>query len=111
MATAVKRQYSKSIGTTAVQIGSYAAPSVTTGVYVTGLVVANTTAGTVFASVAIYDGTNYAYLCQNTPVPTGASINVVNNNNRQALNAGDKVFVTSNVALSLDVNMSVAEIQ
>jgi len=111
MATTLRRKFQKGIGSTATAVGGYTAPSVTTGVYMTGLIVCNTTASSVNATVDIYDGTTHVNLCTNSPVPAGGSITLADHGNRQVLNSGDQVFVASNAAASLDVNMSVMEIQ
>lgn len=111
MATTLRRKSSKSVGTTATLVGGYTAPNVTTGVYVTGLIVANTTGNSVLATVDVFDGTTAFNLCVSAPVPAGGSITLADQGNRQVLNSGDGIRVTSNAAASLDANMSVMEIQ
>lgn len=111
MATSIKRASSNSVGITPVAIGAYTAPSVTTGVTVFGLTVANTLGGpTVLISAYVFDGSNIFYLVRNAVVMQGGAITICDEGSRQALNANDQVFVFSSTAASVDVNMSVAEI-
>lgn len=109
MPTLIKRASSKNVGAVATQVGGYTAPTVATGVYVTGLVVANSSASPAAVTVDVFDGATHFNLCTSTPVPVGSSINLADNSNRLALNANDKVFVTTPSGL-VDVNMSVSEI-
>src|SRR5436305_543357 len=96
MSTSLKRKSSAAIGTTPTAIGAYTAPSVTTGVYVTGLTCANITGASIQVTVDIYDGVTHFNLVKNAPVPNGGSLVVADEGNRQVLNSGDQVFVTSN---------------
>lgn len=111
MATSIKRKSQKNIGTSAVAVGAYTAPSVTTGVFITGLVCCNTTVNSVTVTADIFDGTTHFNLCTNSNVPPGASISLADHGNRIGLNANDQVFVTSSATSSIDVNMTVMEIQ
>jgi hypothetical protein len=111
MATTLLRKYSVNIGTSAVQVGAYTAPSVTTGTFLVGLSICNTTAGTVLASADIYDGSTHAHLAVNATVPPGGTINLADHGHRICLNSGDQVFVTSNTASSLDATLSIEQIQ
>lgn len=112
MATSLKRKASALIGITATAVGSYTAPSVTTGVTISSLVIANalTTGANILVTCYIFDGTTQVNLCVNALIISGGSITLADQGTRHTLNAGDQVFVKSNTPASADVNMSVAEI-
>lgn len=111
MATVLRRKSSKSIGTTPIAVGAYTAPSVATGVFVTGLTISNTLPSTsVNVRVDVFDATTHFFLCVDAPVPVGGSISLADNGHRLVLNGGDQIFVSSSASSSLDVNMSVSEI-
>lgn len=116
MSNSIKRRSSKSIGAAATVVGTgstqgaYTAPSVTSGVFVTGLTLCNTTGSAITAQCYITDGTLNFNLCVNTPIPSGGSLSLADEGHRCALNAGDQVVIASSAASSIDVNMSVLEI-
>jgi len=87
----------------------YTAPSLTTATVI-GLVVANAAGADTTATVkVISSGTSVtANLCLATPVPAASNLNVLNNNNRVVLQAGDSITVTCVAAC--DVVVSVLEI-
>ena len=108
MPLAVKRLASTGIGTSRVQVGSYTAPA-STATVVIGLAVANTTGSTVTATVETSsDGVTFVRYGSAVQIPTGAFFEFVES--KLALSAGDRVYVTSNTAASLDVTMSLTEI-
>lgn len=111
MATTLRRKFSKGVGVAATQIGAYTAPSVTTGVFLTGLSVANTTGGNITVTVQLYDGVTFLNLATNAAIPATSSVNFADYGNRIILNSGDSVYVTSNTAASADVNLAIEEIQ
>lgn len=109
MANSFNRKTSRSVGTTATQIGGY---SVATGTQTTviGLTVANTITSAIQASVYHYDGTNITYLVKNMTIYPGQSQVVVGGEQKVVLIPGDSVYVVSNTATSVDAIMSILEI-
>jgi hypothetical protein len=87
----------------------YTAPGGTTATVI-GLVVANAAGADTTATVKVIDNsaTVTANLCLATPVPAASNLNVLNNNNRVVLEAGDSITVTCVAAC--DVVVSVMEI-
>lgn len=91
----------RSIGTTAVAIGT-AASTIT----VIGLSVANTTDNTVTADVMLYDGTNDTYIVKGMDVVPGSSQVVVGGDQKLVLVAGNSIKIKSSAASSVDAVMS-----
>jgi hypothetical protein len=109
MATVLRSERSASIGTGATTVGGYTAPSVTTGVVITGLIIANRSASTITVTVQIPTGTAVV-LCNGATLLPGGSLILADDGNRIVLNSGDQVQVVSSLASSVDAIMSVAEI-
>lgn len=111
MSTSLKSERSQNIGTTPVAVGTYTAPSVTTGVYVTGLCVANVTASTVVTvNVDLWTGSVATNIVKGATIVVGGSLLLASEGNRIILNSGDQVRVTSSAATSVDATLSVAEV-
>jgi hypothetical protein len=113
MPTVLKSLRSSAIGTSMTQIGGYAAPSVTTGVVITGLLCINRSGSTISISVAINNGTDPqggAFLVSGATLLSGGVLVLADDGNRLTLNATNFVYATSSLASSLDIVMSVAEI-
>jgi len=87
----------------------YTAPALTTATVI-GLVVANAAGADTTATVKVVDSSASvtANLCLSTSVPAASNLNVLNNNNRVVLEAGDYITVTC--AAACDVTVSVLEI-
>jgi hypothetical protein len=87
----------------------YTCPGSTTAV-VLGLVVANAGGSDTTATVKALDNSASvsANLCLSAPVPAAANLNVLNNNNRIVLEAGDSITLTC--AAACDAFISVMEI-
>jgi hypothetical protein len=111
MATTLRRKFSVNIGVSATQVGAYTAPSVTTGVFLTGLCICNVSGSSITVSADIFDGSTHAHLIVNATVPVGGAINLADYGNRIILNSGDQVFVTSSAVTSADAILSIEEIQ
>jgi hypothetical protein len=109
MANTFYRKLSRSVGNTAVAVGSYTVGSGNTAI-VLGLTVCNTTGSAVNADVEIYDGANSTYLVKDAPIPGGGSLVVVGGDQKMVLQASDAVRVVSSTTSSLDVIMSIMEI-
>ena len=111
MPSTLRSVRSSGIGTSAVPVGNYTAPSVTAGVAITGLSIANTSPTlAVTVNVAVTDGSTPNYLAKNCQILPGSSVNLADEGNRVTMNSGDQVLVTSSVVASVDAIMSVCEI-
>lgn len=109
MANTFYRKLSRSVGNTAVAVGSYTVGSGNTAI-VLGLTVCNTTGSAVNTSVSVYDGANHTYLVKDAPVPGGGSLVVVGGDQKVVLQASDSMRVVSDALTSLDAVMSIMEI-
>lgn len=110
MSTSLKSLKAQSIGTTPVQLGAYTAPSVTTGVLVFDLTVANIlNAPTIVVTVQIKNGATVTNWIVNAVVMQGGLIQLVDDEPK-CLAPGDQIFVSSNLANSCDAIASVSEI-
>jgi len=113
MPTVLRCERSASVGTATVNVGSYAAPSVTTGVVITGLVCVNRSASTITVTVTLAPGSDTqpaALLASGVTILPGGQLVLADNGNRIVMNPTNVVQAVSSVAASLDVIMSVAEI-
>jgi acetyltransferase-like isoleucine patch superfamily enzyme len=110
MANTFTRKLSRSVGTSATEIGSYTVPSATTTVVV-GLSVTNRTGSAITANVFIQDsGVANTFVVVNAPISSGSSLVVGGGDQKLVLITGDKVFVQSSASASLDAVMSIMEI-
>jgi hypothetical protein len=110
MANTFTRKLSRSVGTSAIEIGSYTVPSDTTTVVV-GLSVTNRTGSAITANVYIQDSSlENTYIVTNAPVSSGSSLVVGGGDQKLVLITGDKVFVQSSASSSIDAIMSIMEI-
>ena len=109
MATALKRNLSRGIGTAATAVGAYAVPAGRVSTVV-GLSLANITTGAISVSAAVWDGTNLTHIVKDAPVPAGSTLVAIGSEQKIMLQAADEVRVWSSVAASVDAIMSVAEV-
>ncbi len=110
MANTFTRKLSRSVGTSATEIGSYTVGASTTTVVV-GLSVTNRTGSAITANVFIQDvGAANTYIVVNAPISSGSSLVVGGGDQKLVLITGDKVFVQSSASSSLDAVMSIMEI-
>lgn len=109
MANAFKRYTERSVGTTAVTVGSYTVGSSTETTLI-GLTVANVYTASINVDVVLNDGVNDTYVVKEAPVPTGGTLVVVGGDQKIVLEAGDSIKVSSSDAASADVIMSLLEI-
>ncbi len=109
MANTFKRKLSRAIGTTATQVGTY---SVGVGVstVVIGLTVTNTSGSSISANVFLNDGVANTSILTSAPISSGSSLVVVGGDQKVVLEAGDSIYVQSSAASSIDVVMSIMEI-
>ena len=105
-----KRKLSSAIGTTATAVGGYAVP-MDTQTTVIGLACSNRTAASVVvdAYLEASDGT-LVYLIKGAPVPSGGSLIIVGGDQKVVMELSDEVKVVSDTADSVDVVMSILEI-
>jgi acetyltransferase-like isoleucine patch superfamily enzyme len=110
MANTFTRKLSRSVGTTAEEIGSYTVGANTTSIVV-GLSVTNRTGSAITANVFIQDSSlEDTYVVTNAPIGSGSSLIVGGGDQKLVLITGDKVFVQSSASSSLDAVMSIMEI-
>lgn len=109
MANKFKNAVSDNVGTTAVTI--YTTPALTTSTMI-GMSIANQLTSQIYVDVTITDtsAAKTVFLGKALPVPVGSSVVVVGGDHKIVLEAGDIVKVTSSVAASADVILSVLEI-
>lgn len=109
MANTFKRKLSRGIGVTATQVGTYAVGAGTTTVVI-GLTVTNTSGSAISANVFLNDGASNTSILTNAPVSSGSSLVVVGGDQKVVLETGDSIYVQSSAASSIDVVMSIMEI-
>jgi len=102
-----KRKFSSSVGTTATAVGGYAVP-MDTQTTVIGLACANRTASQI--TVDAYLEENIVYLIKDAPVPSGGSLIIIGGDQKVVMELSDEIKVVSDTASSLDVVMSILEI-
>ena len=104
MAQNFRRYTSNDVGTGAATL--FTADSYDT---VVGISVANITASAVVASVYINDGANDIYLIKDAPIPAGSSLQVLDGGAKFVVQSGDRIYVQSDTASSLDVWVSTVD--
>lgn len=109
MANTFTRKISQNVGTTATAIGAYTVAANTT-VVVVGLTVTNKTGSSITANVFINDGAANTYVSANAPISSGSSLVAVGGDQKLVLITGDKVYVESSAASSVDAVLSILEI-
>ena len=109
MANTFTRKLSQNIGTSAIAVGSYTVAANTT-VVVVGLTITNKTGSSIAANVFISDGAANTYVTANAPISSGSSLVAVGGDQKVVLLTGDKIYVQSSAASSLDAVLSILEI-
>ena len=104
MAQNFRRYTSNDVGTSAATL--FTADSYDT---VVGISVANVTASSVIASVYINDGSNDIYLVKDAPIPAGSALQVLDGGAKFVVQSGDRIYVQSDTASSLDVWVSAVD--
>ena len=104
MAQDFKRFKERLIGTSATTL--FTADSNDT---IVGISVANVTGSAVNADVFINDGTNDFYLVKSAPIPAGSALQVLDGGAKFVVQSGDRIYVQSNTASSLDVYVSAVD--
>jgi len=109
VANTFNRKLSRGIGTANVLVGSYTISNNMRTVVI-GLVISNTSAATVNASAMFADNTAAnTYIIKDAPIPAGGSLVVVGGDQKVVMTEGDKIFIRSSAASSLDAIMSILE--
>lgn len=110
MANTFTRKLSRGVGTSATNVGTYTVGASTSAVIV-GLTVTNTSGSSITANVYINDvGAANTYIVANAPISSGASLIPVGGDQKIVLITGDKIFVQSSAASSIDAILSIMEI-
>ena len=104
MAQNFRRYTSNDVGTSAATL--FTADSYDT---VVGISVANVPASAVVASVYINDGANDIYLIKDAPIPSGSALQVLDGGAKFVVQSGDRIYVQSDTASSLDVWVSTVD--
>ncbi len=104
--TIVSPKVSRGIGTALTQVGGYSPAS---SAIVSGLCVANVSAGAVNVTITVYDGANDTNLVFATPCAIGDSILLGADWFKFNLVSGWSIRVKSSVAASVDASMFVSE--
>jgi hypothetical protein len=112
MATAFKNVLSTEIGTSEVEI---IATATTARATVIGLSLTNLTGGIILASIRIVNTVasspnNSAYFVKEVVLPPNQSLRIINGGEKLVLAGDMKVYVSSNVAASIDLVASYVEI-
>ena len=109
MANTFTRKTSQNIGATATQIGAYSVPSATTTIVI-GLTCTNTTGSAITANVYLANATANTYIVANAPISSGASLIPIGGDQKIVMITGDKIYVQSSAATSIDAILSIMEI-
>jgi hypothetical protein len=107
MAQDFKRYIERNIGTSAVDIpdGSNFDSNDT----IIGINLANITTNTINADVYIANGGNNYYLVKNAPIPSGSALQVMDGGAKVVVQSGDRLYIKSDTATSLDAWVSVVD--
>ena len=109
MANTFTRKTSQNIGATATQIGAYTVGASTTAIAI-GLTCTNTTGSAITANVFLANATANTYIVANAPISSGASLIPVGGDQKIVMITGDKIYVQSSAATSIDAILSIMEI-
>ena len=109
MANTFTRKTSQNIGATATQIGAYTVAASTTTIAI-GLTCTNTTGSAITANVFLANATANTYIVANAPISSGASLIPIGGDQKIVMITGDKIYVQSSAATSIDAILSIMEI-
>jgi hypothetical protein len=109
MANNFTRKTQQNIGATATQIGAYTVAANTTAIVI-GLTCTNTTGSAITANVFLANATANTYIVANAPISSGASLVPVGGDQKIVMITGDKIYVQSSAATSIDTILSIMEI-
>lgn len=107
MAQNFRRYTANNVGTSATAIPSGAAfDSYDTLV---GISLSNITGSSILASCYINDGANDIYLVKDAPIPSGSSLQILDGGAKVIVESGDRLYVQSDTAASLDCWISAVD--
>jgi hypothetical protein len=109
LASTFLRKTERSIGTDSTIIDSYTVPANTIATVI-GLSVSNILESQVEIEALIDDGSANTHLIKNAPIPRGGSLVIVGGDQKVVLVSGDSVRVQSSESSSVDVVLSLLEI-
>ena len=109
MANTFTRKTSQNVGATPDIIGNYTVPSSTTTIVI-GLVCTNTTGSAITANVFLANASANTYIVANAPISSGASLIPIGGDQKIVMITGDKIYVQSSTATSIDAILSIMEI-
>jgi hypothetical protein len=75
-----------------------------------GLTCTNTTGSAITANVFLANATANTYIVANAPISSGASLIPIGGDQKIVLITGDKIYVQSSAATSIDAILSIMEI-
>ena len=107
MAQNFRRYLERNIGTTAVDIPD----GVNFDTYdtIVGINLANVAATSIIASVYITNSSLNYYMIKDVTIPAGSSLQVLDGGAKFVVQSGDRLFVISNTASSIDAIVSVVD--
>ena len=110
MANTFTRKLSRNVGVTPDQIGSYTVAANTTAIVI-GVTVTNTSGSAITANVYLQDNAvANTFIVANAPISSGASLVPVGGDQKIVMITGDKLYVQSSAASSVDAVLSIMEI-
>jgi len=109
MANTFTRKISQNVGATPDIIGNYTVPSSTTTIVI-GLTCTNTTGSAITANVFLANASANTYIVANAPISSGASLIPIGGDQKIVMITGDKIYVQSSAATSIDAILSIMEI-
>jgi hypothetical protein len=109
MANTFTRKTSQNVGASPDVIGNYTVPSSTTTIVI-GLTCTNKTGSAITANVFLANATANTYIVANAPISSGASLIPIGGDQKIVMITGDKIYVQSSAATSIDAILSIMEI-
>ena len=109
MANTFTRKTSQNVGASPSIIGNYTVPSSTTTIVI-GLTCTNTTGSAITANVFLANASANTYIVANAPISSGASLIPIGGDQKIVMITGDKIYVQSSAATSIDAILSIMEI-
>ena len=109
MANTFTRKTSQNVGASPSIIGGYTVPASTTTIVI-GLVCTNTTGSAITANVFLANASANTYIVANAPISSGASLIPIGGDQKIVMITGDKIYVQSSAATSIDAILSIMEI-
>jgi hypothetical protein len=109
MANTFTRKTQKNVGASPDIIGNYTVPSSTTAIVI-GLTCTNTTGSAITANVFLANASANTYIVANAPISSGASLIPIGGDQKIVMITGDKIYVQSSAATSIDAILSIMEI-